>query len=162
MEPVIKSNGLGTPSPCLNYRIRVEGLNQIPNPNKKIDDFEGERGRCLLRVVGLDNWFHPSTLICEGGGWSLWLVNSSTPPFSVRELGFPCRLKKLENVFAYRDRLFNAQNQSNKTSALSTTGRWMAFQYQPLLKPHRFHWRKLDEIFCAYQVGIASADPALV
>ena len=64
MEPVIKSNGLGTPSPCLNYRIRVEGLNQIPNPNKKIDDFEGERRRCLLWVVGLANRFHPSTLIC--------------------------------------------------------------------------------------------------
>jgi hypothetical protein len=26
-------------SPCLNYRIRVEGWNQIPNPNKKIDVF---------------------------------------------------------------------------------------------------------------------------
>jgi hypothetical protein len=28
-------------------------------------------------VVGLDNWFHPSTLIFVGRGWLFWLVNGN-------------------------------------------------------------------------------------
>ena len=64
MEPVIQFKGLGNNISIflLNYRIRVEGLNQIPNPNKKIDDFVGEREGDVFY------------------GWLDWETGSTLPP----------------------------------------------------------------------------------